>query len=234
MQHEYIDRCLLESGVLKLNLLECLPQLYTIHDSTSNINIIGSRVDKLIQYANLLKKWNKFYSLTALTSADEMLKYHLLDGLTLMPYINNAKSIIDVGSGMGVPGVIIAIWYPHMQVVAIDSNNKKAVFLRQVAIELGLTNFTVLNQRVEDYQPNYGYDVITSRAFADINLFIQLTRHLINQDGCWLAMKGANVAKEINILSNDNCNYSLDILPVNIPNSNLERFLIRVVLNNKK
>jgi 16S rRNA (guanine527-N7)-methyltransferase len=245
-----INRKLLESGITQLGLYHDGDS--SIETETKAIQPMQHKIDQLIQYANLLHKWNKVYSLTAITNADDVLKYHLLDGLTLIPYIADARSIVDVGSGMGVPGIIIAIWYPQMRVVVVDSNNKKTTFLRQVAIELGLSNLTVLNTRVENYIPEIAFDVVTSRAFADIGLFIRLTKHLLymkapsgRQRGCFLAMKGGKIVQELNEASMKNdllSDYQIDILKVYIPEMpdnpdsdlelengvELERFLIKI------
>ena len=202
-----INRAELESGILELGL-----------------NISEVKVGQLIDYVNLLYKWNKTYSLTAITKSDEVLKYHLLDGLTVISYISQVISVIDVGSGMGVPGIIIAICCPQIQVVAIDSNKKKSVFLKKVAIELDLKNLTVINQRVENYIPSIKFNVIISRAFASINLFIKLTKHLRDNDGYWLAMKGAK-AMDTCDLGGD---YKVEFLDVRVPNTELERKLLKI------
>ncbi|HLX52415.1 MAG TPA: 16S rRNA (guanine(527)-N(7))-methyltransferase RsmG [Aquella sp.] len=147
------------------------------------------KISQLIAYAGLLQKWNVVYSLTAITRTEHIITHHLLDGLTVVPYLANARRIIDVGSGMGVPGIVLAVWNPSIQVTLLDSNQKKCIFLKQVVIELGLKNVGVVCVRVEEYVPVQKFDIIISRAFASHELFIQLTRHLLAEDGYFLAMK---------------------------------------------
>lgn len=147
------------------------------------------KINQLLEYTRLLQKWNKIYSLTAINQTNQIITHHLLDGLTLVPYIADNKRIIDIGSGMGVPGVVLAIWRPLISITLLDSNQKKCAFLRQAAIELGLRNVDVVNSRVESYEPKAKFDIIISRAFASTSLFIQLSRHLLVTDGYFLAMK---------------------------------------------
>ena len=147
------------------------------------------KVGQLIDYTKLLQKWNKVYSLTAITKTEHIITHHLLDGLTVAPYIAEAQRVIDVGSGMGVPGIVLAVWNPRMQVILLDSNQKKCTFLKQVVIELGLKNVDVVCARVEEYTLAQKFNIVISRAFASGQLFIQLTRHLLADDGYFLAMK---------------------------------------------
>ena len=144
---------------------------------------------KLLSYLNLLQKWNKVYNLTAVRDPLEMVTLHLLDSLSVLPYIN-ANNLLDVGSGGGLPGVVLAICKPTLQVTTIDTVQKKAIFMRQVKGELGLNNLTVVHARVESYKPMEKFDAIISRAFSEIALFIKLTQHLLAENGQWLAMKG--------------------------------------------
>ncbi len=144
---------------------------------------------KLLSYLSLLQKWNKVYNLTAVRDPLEMVTLHLLDSLSVLPYVK-AKSLLDVGSGGGLPGVVLAICMPQLQVTTIDAVQKKAIFMRQVKGELGLENLQVVHGRVESIQPTEKFEVIISRAFSDIALFIKATQHLIAKNGRWLAMKG--------------------------------------------
>jgi 16S rRNA (guanine527-N7)-methyltransferase len=119
----------------------------------------------------------------------EMVTLHLLDSLSVLSYIK-AKSLLDVGSGGGLPGIVLAICLPTLQVTTIDTVQKKAIFMRQVKGELGLENLTVVHDRVENFKPAEKFEAIISRAFSEIALLIKLTQHLIAKDGQWLAMKG--------------------------------------------
>jgi len=144
---------------------------------------------KLLQYLSLLHKWNKVYNLTAVRDPIEMVTLHLLDSLSVLPHIQ-ARSLLDVGSGGGLPGIVLAICLPQLQVTTIDTVQKKAIFMRQVKGELSLDNLTVVHARVESYQSLEPFDMIISRAFSEIALFIKATQHLIAKNGQWLAMKG--------------------------------------------
>jgi 16S rRNA (guanine527-N7)-methyltransferase len=151
---------------------------------------------KLLGYLALLEKWNRVYNLTAVRDAERMVSHHLLDSLTAVPFFQG-KTVLDVGSGGGLPGIPLAIARPDLQVTLIDSIAKKTAFLLQVKAELGLGNLEVMTSRVEDFQPESKFDVITSRAFSDLKEFVGLTRHLLMPGGRWLAMKGVLPHEEI-------------------------------------
>jgi 16S rRNA (guanine527-N7)-methyltransferase len=155
---------------------------------------------KLLQYLSLLNKWNKVYNLTAVRDPLEMVTLHLLDSLSVLPYIK-AKNLLDVGSGGGLPGIVLAICKPELQVTTIDTVQKKAIFMRQVKGELGLSNLEVVHARVENYQPSKKFEIIISRAFSEIALFIKLTQHLLADNGQLLAMKGLAPTEELKSLA---------------------------------
>lgn len=142
-----------------------------------------------LAYMALMQKWNKVYNLTAVRDPQEMLVLHVLDSLSVLPYIASGN-LLDVGSGGGLPGLIVAICRPDVQVTTIDTVQKKAIFMRQVKAELGLSNVEVVHGRVEAYAPAQPFAQIISRAFSEIALFKQLTGHLLAAQGQWLAMKG--------------------------------------------
>ena len=150
----------------------------------------------LLEYVALLKKWNSTYNLTALRDEATMISHHVLDSLTLLPYIENAQTLMDVGSGGGMPGIPTAICRPDLQITLLDSNTKKTTFLQQAVIELGLSNVTVASGRVEAMHDKK-VDVVTSRAFAELSDFIALTKHLLNENGYWAAMKGVYPYEEL-------------------------------------
>ncbi|MBL8397094.1 MAG: 16S rRNA (guanine(527)-N(7))-methyltransferase RsmG [Candidatus Accumulibacter sp.] len=151
---------------------------------------------KLLAYLALLDKWNRTYQLTSLRDTAQAVSGHLLDSLALLPYIE-ADRVLDVGSGGGLPGIPLAIASERLQLVLLDSNSKKCAFLRQAAIELTLPNIAVHCGRVENYQPSTGFPVIVARAFADLTELIRLTRHLLRDGGCWMAMKGRRPDEEL-------------------------------------
>ena len=156
---------------------------------------------KLLAYLALLDKWNRIYNLTAVRDTERMVSHHLLDSLAAVPFFQGGMpkpvSVLDVGSGGGLPGIPLAIARPELQVTLIDSIAKKTAFLLQAKAELGLANVQVVTGRVEDFQPEAKFDVITSRAFSDLKEFVTLTRHLLKPDGHWLAMKGLMPHEEI-------------------------------------
>jgi 16S rRNA (guanine527-N7)-methyltransferase len=154
---------------------------------------------KLLAYLGLLDKWNRVYNLTAVRDAERMVSHHLLDSLAAVPYFQGNR-VLDVGSGGGLPGIPLAIARPELQVTLIDSIAKKTAFLLQAKAELALSNLTVVTGRVEDYRPDAAFDLITSRAFSDLKEFVQLTRHLLEPGGRWLAMKGLYPNEEIAVL----------------------------------
>ena len=152
--------------------------------------------DQLLAYLALLEKWNRVHNLTAVRAADRMVSHHLLDSLAVVPYFQ-AGRVLDVGSGGGLPGIPLAITRADLEVTLIDSIAKKTAFLLQAKAELGLGNVSVATGRVEAYQPEAGFNTITSRAFSDLKEFVTLTRHLLAPGGCWLAMKGLYPHEEI-------------------------------------
>ena len=145
--------------------------------------------EKLLTFLGLLHKWNKVYNLTAVRDPLEMVTLHLLDSLSVLPHVHG-DCLLDVGSGGGLPGIVLAICKPNLLVTTVDTVQKKAIFMRQVKGELSLNNLTVVHARVENYEPVEKFEVIISRAFSDVALFIKLTQHLLALNGQWLAMKG--------------------------------------------
>ncbi len=158
------------------------------------VTITSEQKKRLLDYVALIYKWNQVHNLTAVREPIEMITLHILDSLSVMPHIE-CKHLLDVGAGAGLPSIPLAICLPELQVTAIDAVQKKVSFMRQVKAELGLVNFSVIHGRIEEQSvpskdmPEY-FDVIISRAFSEIALFIKLTKHLLVTGGSWLAMKG--------------------------------------------
>jgi len=158
------------------------------------IALLSEQTQKLLDYVALIYKWNQVHNLTAVREPMEMVTLHILDSLSVLSHIK-CKRLLDVGAGAGLPSIPLAICLPELQVTAIDAVQKKVSFMRQVKAELGLTNFTVIHGRIEEQavpskEMPEKFDVIISRAFSEIALFIKLTKHLLVEDGVWLAMKG--------------------------------------------
>lgn len=154
----------------------------------------------LIKYVELLEKWNKTYNLTAVRKPEQMVTRHLLDSLSICPYIRG-KHILDVGTGAGLPGIPLAIMFPEKQFTLLDSNNKKTRFVTQAVSELELLNVDVVQSRVENFQFPALFDTITTRAYSAIGEMVKQTSHLLVSDGVFLAMKGANPVAEIDEMS---------------------------------
>lgn len=158
------------------------------------LQITAEQQQKLLDYVALIYKWNRVHNLTAVREPLEMITLHILDSLSVLPYVD-CKRLLDVGAGAGLPSIPLAICLPELQVTAIDAVLKKVTFMRQVKAELGLANFNVIHGRIEAQKvPSKDmpekFDVITSRAFSEIGLFVKLTKHLLADGGKWLAMKG--------------------------------------------
>lgn len=177
--------------------------------------------EKLLAYLALLQKWNRVYNLTAVRDPLEMVTLHLLDSLSVLPFINT-NNLLDVGSGGGLPGIVLAICKPQLKVTTIDTVQKKAIFMRQIKGELSLSNLTVIHSRVESYQPVEKFEAIISRAFSDIALLVKLTQHLLSQNGKWLAMKGQVPHQELY-----GSEIKIDkIIPLKVAGLNAERHLL--------
>jgi 16S rRNA (guanine527-N7)-methyltransferase len=145
---------------------------------------------KLLEYVALLHKWNGVYNLTAIRKPEQMVSNHLLDSLAVLPHLWPQRWL-DVGSGAGLPGIVLAVMRPEWSFTLLDSNSKKTGFVQQAVIDLGLRNVEVRCARVEQWQVQQKFDGIISRAFAEAADFVTQTRHLLAVGGRWAAMKGA-------------------------------------------
>lgn len=154
------------------------------------------QLGKLLDYLGLLAKWNAVYNLTAVRDPAQMLHQHLLDSLAVVPAFARAENVLDVGAGGGLPGIVLAIARPDMAVTLVDTVQKKCAFLTQVKAELGLTNVSVQHARVEALQAG-PFDVITSRAFAELADFVNWSGHLLAPGGRFIALKGQRPDDEI-------------------------------------
>lgn len=162
---------------------------------TMNISLTDEQVRQLLDYHALINKWNKVYNLSAIRDPLESIKKHFLDSFSILEFIKPGL-LLDVGSGAGLPGIIIAIMKPKTNVFVIDSVGKKCRFMQTVKTELGLENLTVINTRVESFNYPELFSQITSRAFASAIDTVNKTKHLIANDGRYLLMKGDNIALE--------------------------------------
>lgn len=190
------------------------------------LELSGAQVDSLMTYLRLLQKWNKVYNLTAIRDPQEMLIKHLIDSLAVVPHVDS-ESLIDVGSGGGLPGIPLAICLPERRIDMLDSNIKKTRFLTQAKAELGLKNSQVWHKRVEEYQPEPLYDAVISRAFASLEDMFTWTKDLIPEDGVWWAMKAQKETEEFDNLPD----YAVieNSIELHVPGLDAQRRLIKAL-----
>jgi 16S rRNA (guanine527-N7)-methyltransferase len=194
------------------------------------LNFSPEVLEKLLDYLALLHKWNAVYNLTAVRDPSQMLTQHLLDCMATVPAFASAQRLLDVGSGGGLPGVVIAIWAqqnaPAMHVHLIDTVHKKTAFLTQVKAELGLRNMTVHTGRVEQLEIKQKCDVITSRAFAELSDFARWSGHLLASGGELIALKGQAASEELERLPEEW--QIIRKTAVKVPGLNAQRHLVHI------
>jgi 16S rRNA (guanine527-N7)-methyltransferase len=184
---------------------------------------LGEEIQKkLLEYLDLLSRWNKVYNLTAIRDRQQMVSHHLLDSLAVLPHLWSGKWL-DVGCGAGLPGLVLAIARTDWQFALLDSNSKKTSFVQQAIIELGLPNVSVHCARIEKWHPQERFDGIISRAFSELGDFLRSTRHLAAESGRWAAMKGSP-EHELEHLPKG-CKVER-IIPLRVPGLNAARSLV--------
>jgi 16S rRNA (guanine527-N7)-methyltransferase len=203
---------------------QALQQLLAEGIQEMALDVSPSQQTQLMDYLALMAKWNAVYNLTSLRDPQQMVTHHLLDSLAAVPAFKDAHNVLDVGSGGGLPGIVLAIVRPDMKVSMIDTVHKKTAFLTQVKAELGLANVTVYTMRVEQLDVSDKFDVITSRAFADLSDFVNWSSHLLAGEGRYIALKGTapideqqRVPAEWNITA---------VQPLQVPKLGAERHLV--------
>jgi 16S rRNA (guanine527-N7)-methyltransferase len=178
---------------------------------------------KLMAYLALIAKWNRIHNLTAVRDSAKMVTAHVLDCLAIVPHLIEG-SVVDVGSGAGLPGIPLALMWPHMRIVLLDSNHKKAAFLRQAIIELDLKNTMAVCERVELWRPPERFDIVISRAFSDLPEFVKLAGPLCSDNGLIVAMKGVYPDEELAQLP---ATFALhNAVPLKVPGLDAKRHLI--------
>ena len=190
------------------------------------LDVSPAQQDKLMDYLALMFKWNAVYNLTSLRDPMQMVTHHLLDSLAAVPAFATAHNVLDVGSGGGLPGIVLAIVRPDMKVSMIDTVHKKTAFLTQVKAELSLTNVTVYTARVEQLQVSDKFDVITSRAFADLSDFVNWSCHVLADGGRYIALKGVAPKDEQERLPAEWKVTGLE--PSQVPRLGAERHLVHI------
>ena len=165
-------------------------KLINLIDQT-DLSITSQQIDQLIDYVEMLNKWNKAYNLTAVRDPSEMLIKHIMDSLVVSPYLVG-NTFIDVGTGPGLPGIPLAIINPDKQFDLVDSLGKRIRFLKQVQFELKLTNIQPIQSRIEEYNEKK-FDGVISRAFASLQDMLTWCKHLPNQQGSFYALKGSDL-----------------------------------------
>lgn len=200
-------------------------QLIRLQVSQLSITLSDEQAMQLQCFLNLLVKWNRTYNLVSAKGLYQLITHHLLDSLSIAPYLQAipVKNLLDVGSGGGFPGVPLAILFPKIATILIDSNQKKTTFLQQVAIEARIKNIKIANYSVEGFVSEKRFDCITARAFASLKKFVHLTHHLLAPEGYWFAMKGSILDETIKDLP---ANVFVEAIhPLKIPTLNEKRHL---------
>ncbi len=193
------------------------------------LDVTPEQQTRLMAYLQLMNKWNAVYNLTSLRDPRQMVTHHLLDSLAAVPAFANARNVLDVGAGGGLPGIVLAITRPDMNVSMIDTVHKKTAFLTQVKAELSLTNVTVHTMKVQDLVVSDKFDVITSRAFADLSDFVNWSGHLLAEGGRFIALKGVAPSDERERLPQDW--KVMDLQPLWVPRLEAERHLVFIERN---
>lgn len=181
-----------------------------------NLSLDSVSQEKLLHFLLFLKKWNGHYNLTAITELEKMIAYHLLDSLSIAPFITG-QSILDVGSGAGFPGIPLAIYFPEKRWTLLDSNGKKARFLIQATAELQLKNVDVIHDRVEKWPSSQKFDVILARAMGSVKDIMAQTRQHLQPGGQWLLMKGDYQHEELETLKPPPLIHTLSIPGITAP-----------------
>jgi 16S rRNA (guanine527-N7)-methyltransferase len=195
------------------------------------LTLAANQVDQLLAYLDLLQKWNRVYNLTAVREPTEMLTHHLLDSLAAVVPLRRhtggkTARLLDVGSGGGLPGVVIAVTCPEIAVSCVDTVGKKAAFIQQAAATLKLPNLRGLHARVESLgtEEDGGFDVVCSRAFASLPDFTTWSKAALKPSGVWMAMKGKHPAEEMAALTDDVDMFHVE--PLAVPGLDAERCIV--------
>jgi 16S rRNA (guanine527-N7)-methyltransferase len=192
--------------------------------SAMHLVLPGTALKQLSDFLRLIEKWNRVHNLTAVREPGQMVVLHLLDSLAVLPYLADARGLLDVGTGAGLPGIPLAIARPDLDVTLLDSSHKKAAFLEQARAELGLANVNVVCERVEQWRPGRTFDAVVSRAFSELAEFVEQSAHLVSPGGVLLAMKGVHPFDEIERLPSSHRVES--VIELEVPTLDAKRHLV--------
>jgi 16S rRNA (guanine527-N7)-methyltransferase len=193
---------------------------------TLGFNATELPLQDYLSYIELLVQWNSAYNLTAIRDPEKMLAYHVLDSLSILPFIHG-NDCLDIGTGAGLPGIILALAKPDTQWILLDGNIKKTRFAQQAVMTLNLKNVEVVCSRIENYEPEHCYSTIVSRAFGSLADFYACSQHLLTTEGRLLAMKGPDPENERSDLSIEDL--STKIIPLSVPGVTAGRTLVQIV-----
>ncbi|MDO8704843.1 MAG: 16S rRNA (guanine(527)-N(7))-methyltransferase RsmG [Sulfuricaulis sp.] len=178
--------------------------------------------EQLLNFLGLLEKWNRTYNLTAVRDPEQMVPRHLLDSLTVLPYLQGPQ-VLDIGTGAGLPGIPLALARPDLEFTLLDSNAKKTRFVTQAVHELGLKNVVVVQERVEKFHPEKKFDTLIARAFASIPDMLAASRHLCAPRGRFLVMKGVFPQEELAAVTDG---YRAEVKALHIPGLDAARHVV--------
>jgi len=205
-----------------------LKELLTVALHDNQLTCSDAQQEQLINYLELMQRWNAVFNLTSITTPREMVYLHLIDSLLMQPYLHGTQ-LLDVGSGAGLPGIPLAIMMPEKHWTLLDKNNKKTRFMTQAVAELGLKNVVVVQERSENFKPAERFDSIVSRAYGSLQMFVATCAHLLAKDGLFVAMKGKHPEEELASLSAD---YMIrEVIPIHIKGVETERCVILIAAN---
>ena len=203
---------------------------HLVESIRDGITRLGLQPDKIpvasyLSYIELLKKWNRAYNLTAINDPERMVSHHILDSLSVLPYLKG-DYCIDVGTGAGLPGLILALAMPEKEWILLDSNQKKIRFLNQAIIDLEIKNVTAIRCRAEEFKPERLFTTVITRAYGSLALIHDQTRHLLSPDGVILAMKGNITKKELDVIDESAQKVQIHIL--HVPSVREHRSLVEI------